>query len=261
MSLDIAALRAKLGSFQGQGDRKSSIWRPQEGKTVIRIVPLADRPENPFSELYFHYLGNKTHLSPMTYGNRDPIAEFADNLRGDGSRESYQQARAFMPKLRTYVPVVVRGEEDMGVRFWSFGKTVYKQLLEIIADADYGDITHLETGRDITITYVPQDKSDTNFAKTSVMAKPNQTPLSEDPQLLTDWSTNQPDLRSLYTEPTFEELSAFLKRYLDPDGSADAPETSVTQQVTAPVVEAPTPQTTATPVASAVDEFESMFAE
>jgi len=257
MALDIAALRAKLNSFQGQGERTSAFWKPTEGKTVIRIVPMASRPENPFSELYFHYLGNKTHLSPITYGNRDPIAEFADNLRGDGSRESYQQARAFMPKLRTFVPVIVRGEEDQGVRFWSFGKTVYQELLQIISDADYGDITHIEKGRDITVTHIPQEKSDTNFAKTSVMPKPNQTPLSDDAQLMESWTTTQPDLRSLFKEPSYEELSVFLKRYLDPDGSVDAPETSVTQQVTTPA----TPQQTNSPVKSAVDEFEALFSE
>ena len=258
MALDIAALRAKLNTFQGQGERTSAFWRPTEGRQVIRIVPLTDRPENPFSEMYFHYLGNKTHLSPLTYGNRDPIAEFADDLRGDGSRESYQQARAFMPKLRTYVPVVVRGEEDQGVRFWSFGKTVYKQLLEIIADPDYGDITNIATGRDITVTYVPQDKSDTNFAKTSVMPKPNQSSLADDAALSSQWTTNQPNLKSLHKEPTFEELSAFLKRYLDPDGSTDAPPESVTQQVATPPA---TPQQTSSPVTSAVDEFEALFSE
>lgn len=257
MALDIAALRAKLNSFQGQGERTTAFWKPTEGKTVVRIVPLSDRPENPFSELYFHYLGNKTHLSPITYGNRDPIAEFADDLRSDGSRESYQQARAFMPKLRTYVPVIVRGEEDQGVRFWSFGKTVYQELLSIIADPDYGDITHIENGRDITVTYIPQEKSDTNFAKTSVMAKPNQTPLSDDPRLVKEWTTHQPDLRSLHKEPSFEELSVFLKRFLDPDGAVDAPDESVTQQVTTPV--SSTPQTST--VKNVVDEFEALFGE
>ena len=33
------------------------------------------------------------------------------------------------PKLRTFVPVVVRGEEGEGVRFWGFGKTVYQEIL------------------------------------------------------------------------------------------------------------------------------------
>ena len=177
MALDIAALRAKLNTFQGQTKRTSAFWRPTEGKSQVRIVPLSDCPENPFIELYFHYLGGRSHLSPISNGNRDPIAEFAENLRAEGSRDAYQQARAFMPKLRTFVPVVVRGEEDKGVRFYSFGKTVYQALLSYIADPDYGDITHIETGRDIVVDYTPQEKSDTNFAKTNILVKPNQTPL------------------------------------------------------------------------------------
>ncbi len=102
MALDINALKSKLNSFKrtGGGDRDASIWKPKEGKTVIRIVPWKDNPSNPFIELYFHYLGNKTHLSPLSYGNRDPIAEFADALRSDQSRdpkERYAEARPFMP--------------------------------------------------------------------------------------------------------------------------------------------------------------------
>ncbi len=133
MALDINALKSKLNSFKrvGGGDRDTAIWKPKEGKTVIRIVPWKDNPENPFIELYFHYLGNKTHLSPLSYGNRDPIAEFADALKSDQTRdpkERYAEARPFMPKLRTYIPVIVRGEEDKGVRFYSFGKTVYQEI-------------------------------------------------------------------------------------------------------------------------------------
>jgi len=89
-----------------------------------------------------------------------------------------------MPKLRTFAPVVVRGEEDMGVRFYSFGKTVYQALLTYINDPDYGDITHIETGRDIVVDYTPQEKSDTNFAKTTILVKPNQTPVSPINQIL-----------------------------------------------------------------------------
>ena len=55
------------------------------------------------------------------------------------------------PKLRTFVPVIVRGEEGEGVRFWGFGKTVYQEILGYIADPDYGDITDPTSGRDLTI--------------------------------------------------------------------------------------------------------------
>ena len=36
--------------------------------------------------------------------------------------------------MRTFAPVIVRGEESEGVKWWGFGKTVYQELLAIIAD-------------------------------------------------------------------------------------------------------------------------------
>jgi hypothetical protein len=261
MALDINALKSKLNSFKRNGaDRTDSIWKPTEGKTVIRILPWKDNPENPFIELYFHYLGNKTHLSPLTYGNRDPIAEFADALRNDQTRdpkERYAEARPFMPKLRTYVPVIVRGEEDKGVRFYSFGKTVYQDLLSYISDPDYGDITDPKTGRDVVVEYIPKEKSDTSFAKTSVKVKPNQSPISSDANLAKEWLTNQPDIKEMYTEPTFNELKVALEKYLDPDNTVTPAPTqeksaSVTTSVAAPKKDV---------AKNAVDAFDELFNE
>ena len=259
MALDINALKSKLNSFKrvGGGDRDTAIWKPKEGKTVIRIVPWKDNPENPFIELYFHYLGNKTHLSPLSYGNRDPIAEFADALRSDQSRdpkERYAEARLFMPKLRTYIPVIVRGEEDKGVRFYSFGKTVYQELLSYISDPDYGDITDPKTGRDIVVEYIPKEKSDTNFAKTSVKVKPSQTPLSSDSAQMKMWMTEQPDIKELYTEPTYNELKVALEKYLDPDNSV-LPSTRDDEPKSV-VAETASPKEN---VKKAVDEFDALF--
>ena len=54
--------------------------------------------------------------------------------------------------MRTLQSVIVRGKESEGVKFWGFGKTVYQELLGVIADPDYGDITDFFTnGRDIGI--------------------------------------------------------------------------------------------------------------
>jgi len=259
MALDINALKSKLNSFKrvGVAERDIAIWKPKEGKTVIRIVPWKDNTENPFIELYFHYLGNKTHLSPLSYGNRDPIAEFADALKSDQTRdpkERYAEARPFMPKLRTYIPVIVRGEEDKGVRFYSFGKTVYQELLSYISDPDYGDITDPKAGRDIVVEYIPREKSDTSFAKTSVKVKPSQTPLSTDSAQMKLWMTEQPDIKELYTEPTYNELKIVLEKYLDPDNSVlpatreDEPK-SVVAETAAPKEN----------VKKAVDEFDALF--
>lgn len=261
MALDITALKSKLNSFKRSGgDRDTALWKPKEGKAIVRIVPRKEDPSNPFIELYFHYLGNKTHLSPLSHGNRDPIAEFADALKSDQSRdpkERWAEAKPFMPKLRTYIPVIVRGEEDKGVRLYSFGQTVAKELISYMLDADYGDISDPKTGRDIVVEYTPKEKSDTNFAKTSIKVKPSQTPLSTDESLVTKWMTEQPDIHELYTEPTYNELKVVLERYLDPDNAVITP---------AREAEAPKAVTTETAapkenVKNAVDAFDELFNE
>lgn len=262
MSLNIAALKAKLNQFTKQGDRSEALWKPTEGKTVIRIVPWKENRENPFIELYFHYLGNKTYLSPTSNGNRDPIAEFADEVAAGGSKDDWAQSRAFRPKLRTYIPIIVRGEEDKGVRFYSFGKTVYQELLSIISDPDYGDITDIQTGRDIVVEYIPQEKSDTNFAKTMVRPKPNQTPLVESADKMQKLLSEQPDIRAIFKEPSFEELKVALARYLDPDAKDMIPvakeEPVVTKSAVSPTATKSAELKSAS-VKNMIDEFDEVF--
>jgi len=230
MSVNFDALRKKLNTLQGQNDRSKATWKPTEGKATIRLVPWKDDPENPFIELYFHYLGGKTQLSPRTFGNPDPIAEFADKLRETNDKDDWSHARNFTPKLRTYAAVVVRGEEEQGVRFYGFGKTVYESLCGVILDSDWGDITDVESGHDIGVVYTPKDKSDTNFAKTDILVKPKETPLSKDSELVETWLKEQPDIHEIFTAPSYDELESFLKRYLNPDGDE-----SVTTEEKSPV--------------------------
>jgi hypothetical protein len=158
---------------------------------------------------------------------------------------------------------VVRGEEDKGVRFMSFGKIVYTELLSIISDPDYGDITDVQNGRDIVVEYIPQEKSDTNFAKTMVRPKPNQTPLADSAEKIQKLLTDQPDIRSIFKEPSYEELKVALERYLDPDAVKMPPTAAPVKEE---VVTKPTSPTAAksvelksTSVKDMIDEFDEVF--
>lgn len=217
MALDINAIRARLGALQGQNKRREFQFKPTKGRNIVRIVPSAYNKNTPFTELYFHYLGNKTYLSPVSYGRRDPIAEFADKLRATGNREDWIQAKTFTPKMRTVVPVVVRGQESEGVKLWSIGKTVYTEILSIINDPDYGDITDPITGRDLVVEHTEAKDSDTGFSKSVPRAKPNQSPITGDAELLEKILTEQPKIVDMYEEPTFEALKSALDAYLNPD--------------------------------------------
>ena len=117
--------------------------------------------------------------------------------------------------MRTYAPVIVRGEENQGVKFWGFGKTVYQELLSIIADPDYGDITDAVNGRDIAVQFKTAEETGKSFPSTSIRVKPNQTPITEDASLLESLTENQKNITEIYQEQSYEDLTQALNDYLN----------------------------------------------
>jgi len=219
MTLDLNALRAKLNELSNKTRASDVLWKPQEGENRIRIVPLVGRTDNPFIEAYFHYLANKTYLSPLTFGEADPIEEFAQSLRAGGnlSKEDWAQTKKFVPKLRTFAPIIVRGKEAEGVRFWGFGKTTYQELLGYIADPEYGDIVDPMQGRDIRVDFTPAAKTKTGFNQTSIKISTKQTPITPDKDLLKKILEIQPDLFDVYKKQSYNELKGVLDKFLAPN--------------------------------------------
>lgn len=213
MSINLDAIRNRLNTLKNANNRTSNIWRPEPGEHQIRIVPYIHNRENPFLELYFHYnLIKKSILSPISFGRPDPIAEFANKLKQSGDKEQWLLSRKMEPKMRTYVPVLVRGQEHEGVKFWGFGKQIYQELLAFIADPDYGDITDLKEGRDVVVMVKSAEEAGKSYAETSIRIKPKQTPATENPAVI-EKIKEQPAITELYPEPTYEELNAHLQTY------------------------------------------------
>ena len=225
--MDLNAIKKRLSQLQTTNNRTSSLWKPQPGKTQIRIVPYSFNKDNPFIELFFHYnLNNRSYLSPISFGRPDPIVEFAQILKGSGNKEDYQLARKLEAKMRTFAPVVVRGEERQGVRFWGFGKTVYQELLSIIADPDYGDITDPVNGRDVVVEFITAEESGASFPKTNIRVKPNQTAISDDPDVLELVKTQQ-EISEIYQELSYDDLTGVLNEWLNPSEDDATEETQV----------------------------------
>ena len=214
--MDINAIKKRLSQLKDTNTRTSNLWKPEPGTQQVRIVPYKFNKDNPFIELYFHYdLGGKNYLSPMSFGRPDPIEEFAQKLKGTGSKDDYRLGRKVEAKMRTYAPVIVRGEENQGVKFWGFGKTVYQELLSIIADPDYGDITDAVNGRDIAVQFKTAEETGKSFPSTSIRVKPNQTPITEDASLLESLTENQKNITEIYQEQSYEDLTQALNDYLN----------------------------------------------
>ena len=256
--MDIDAIKSKLATLQSTSNTKDNFWKPEPGKQVVRIVPYKHNKDNPFIELFFHYnLGNnKTYLSPLSFGRPDPVAEFADKLKSTGNKDEWIQGKRLEPKMRTFAPVIVRGKESEGVKFWGFGKTVYQELLGVIADPDYGDITDATNGRDIGIERQTPAEAGNQYGKTTVRVKPNQTPITEDAEMLKGIFDNQSDLTELYTEPTYDELKDALSNYLNPSD-----DDSASTQTTTTTTTATTAATTEKKTADVEDAFDKLFNE
>ena len=211
--MDISLALKRFNSLQNNTKKSDSIWKPAPGKSQIRIVPYKFNKDIPFIELYFHYnINNKTYLSPMSFGRPDPIVEFAEKLKRTGDTDDWKAGKKMEPKLRTFVPVIVRGKENEGVKFWGFGKTVYQDILGYIADPDYGDITDPMQGRDIVLDVQSAEESNAAYPTTTIRIKPSQTKLHDDPATIQNLLENQKNITELYSELSYAELKTVLEK-------------------------------------------------
>lgn len=230
MAINLDAIKARLSQIQqsassGGGSKGSDyMWKPPVGKSVIRIVPYAFDKSNPFIELNFHYeIGKRTMVSPTSFGRPDPIVEFAEKLKKTGDKDDWKLGKKIEPKFRVYAPVIVRGEEDKGVRFWSFGKQIYQELLGIISDPDYGDITDLMNGRDITVEHVPAEEGNNkSFPSFTVRVKPNVTPATADKAIAEAIVNGQKNIEDIVGEVSYDEMKLALEKWLDPESGSSA---------------------------------------
>ena len=222
MAIDINKIKSRLGALSSSNNKTDTLWKPSPGKEVIRIVPSTFNEENPFTEFLFHYgVNNKTYLSPSSFGRPDPIVEYSNTLKKSGDKEMWKQGRKLEPKMRTYARIIVRGKEKEGVKFWGFGKQVYQDLLSIIADEDYGDITDLKTGRDITVEFT-EAAGEGTYPTTSIRVKPTQTPATTDKEIA-DKIKNQKDILELFPELSYDELYKVMDAWLNPESASDEP--------------------------------------
>lgn len=279
--MDLSQIKNKLAGLQPKPkyekvDYSKVYWKPKIGKHQVRIVPSKFDKSNPFKELYFHYGFEKFTIASLTnWGEQDPIVEFSKSLRKSSDKEDWQMAKKIEPKMRVFVPVLVRGEEHLGVRLWEFGKEIYQQLLGIATDEDYGDYTDISEGRDFTVEATEGEVAGRKVVKCAIRIKPKTTPITEDAAQLEKFLSEQPDIMTMYRKHTFDELKAILQKWLNPEEDVEdvAPVVSTPSQHksededTEPISDLPWDQPvnktytldTSAGKTSSTDKFDSLF--
>jgi hypothetical protein len=271
--MDISAIKQRLNALQSTNNtgKKEKIdyskvyWKPkEEGKYQIRIVPSKLDPKNPFQEVFVHYGFSKFPIYALTnWGEKDPIVEFAAQLRKTNDKENWSLAKKLDPKMRVFAPVIVRGEEEKGVRLWEFGKEIYMQLLGIAEDEDYGDYTDISEGRDFTVDVVKGDIGGRQGLKSSIRIKPKTTALNTDASLIQSFLKEQPSLLEIQRKMDFDALKEVLQNWLSPEDAAGDVDEDEEEEVVveAAPVKAYALKTPMAPKASKADKFDSLFDE
>lgn len=220
MALNLDRMREKLNAVTGKGGgSRTEFWKPKDGENNVRIVPTPDG--DPFKEKFFHYnVAQGGFLCPKkNFGDNCPVCSFANKLWNEGTEDSKKMAKNLFAKQRFFSPVLVRGEEDQGVRIWGYGKMAYEKLLTIVLDPDYGDVTDPESGNDLKIMYGKPPGA--SFPRTDIRPRPRKTVLCDDQiggdERCAELLENVPALEKLFERKSTEEVQGILDTFLDSD--------------------------------------------
>lgn len=238
--LNVEAIKAKKEQIenqaQGKKEENPNFWSPtkpsgdeQEGpEHLIRMVQPEDG--DPFKTIYFHF--NK-HLSnrriiclKKNYNKKCPICELASEVWNayvnDGRKndELKEQAKSLFAdrRPRTFSPILVRGEEDKGVRWWGYPPSVYDAFLEDLKDPDVGDITSPFEGYDYKLKVRKTEGKTIPSPFVKAARKPS--PLADTEEEMASLLETIPDFDSLFDIYSADELSEMIKEgFGDSDGN------------------------------------------
>lgn len=206
-----------------------------DGLNVLRILPPKKDGDWFAQEVWVHYGVGKTEankkgtmvICPTTNGDDKPcpVCELAKQFYKMSAKKDdkySKMGRDIGRKKRVYYNAISRAddlsqfeknddgkwmntstsEEECPVKILATGQGVYTDLMGIIVDPEYGDVTDPEKGLDIRIT-----KSGSGQFNTKYEVKTNR---KESPIGFDGWEECLHDLSVLATPKTYDEIAALM---------------------------------------------------
>lgn len=229
MALNMEKIAERLAKLNNKGGSNDiSYITIKDGRNVVRILPPKNDEDFFAQEVFVHYgVGatgkdkGTTVVCPSTHGNNCPICEVVKNLRKKSSDPNDQYAKLASRmgrKTRVYFNAIDRnvdlsefeykdgkwtkgGKVESPVQILATGIGVYKDILSIITDVEYGDITDKDNGLDVIIT-----KSGTGF-NTNYDVK---TVRKESAIGLDNWELGLHDLSIFAKTKSYDEIATLM---------------------------------------------------
>lgn len=191
----------------------------KSGQKRIRIIPTADG-SSPFKEVWYHEIqvdGQwvKLYDPGKNEGTRSPLTEVYEELISTGKESDKKLAAQYRPRKFYIVKLIDRDTEEDGPKFWRF-KDNYKQegILDKIIPIwkAKGDITDVETGRDLIIELV-KSKTPTGLEYTVVQTimHDDPSPLHENKDIVKEWMEDELTWEDVYSKKPEEYLEAIAR--------------------------------------------------
>lgn len=217
MAIDFNKMKQKQKALEngGKSQKESKFWKVPDGKSTIRLLP--DKDGDPLRVMHLHYdvSGKTVPCLKRNFNEKCPVCEFAYDIykNKESSEAERQVAKKLLAKERYFSQVVVRDDGELEPKTWSYSPTVYKDLLALIMNEEYGDITDPVSGFDLIIDYGKVGGK--QFAETKVTPKRKESKLSDDKQVIAKLSEHELDIFTLYEKFDASACTALLQEHLD----------------------------------------------
>ncbi len=240
--LDISALASRLKELDDNSNRGGGsnigFISIKDGRNVIRVLPPRDDMDSFAVEVWVHYGVGKTETNkkgtmvvcPKTHGEDKPcpVCDASSELKKLSKKKDDpydKQAKNLYRKKRVYYNAIDRAddltkyeqreedgkqvwyntetnEKDSPVKVLGTGIGVYKDILKLIIDPEYGDVTDADEGLDLIITKSGSGQFNTEYDVKTVR---KESAIGFDL-----WEESLNDLKPLMKARTYDELVALL---------------------------------------------------
>lgn len=147
---------------------------PEEGEEV-RIVPPIGEGAKAYQKLDLHWNvgASKLVVCPSQYDRPCPVCDHVNSILNNPSSTEPQKeaAKKMQRRTRHFLPIIVRGKEHEGPKWWGFPKGVLNSISGFFKSKHYGNISDVYQGNDLTITFPKEAET------AGIMPIPYKTPL------------------------------------------------------------------------------------
>jgi hypothetical protein len=162
MQSRIDRYRNKLNSISNKGFKT---WKPEKNQQyTLRIMPPLNEEDDFWYEARTHYIANFGENGRGRYlrclPNNCPVCAVSLELRESENETLNNIGYQARPMSNYYLNLLDINDPEAGVQVWKTGSDhVIKELLGYFLDAEYGDFTDPDTGRNIRLFTEPRGKS------------------------------------------------------------------------------------------------------